>query len=56
MDIAIGIMTIVSIMTFFGIIAWAWSRHRVSDNEEAARLPFSVPDEATTTRGEGYKK
>jgi len=53
MDILVGIMTVVSIVTFFGIVAWAWSRQRVRDNEEAARLPFAVPDEETTTRGKG---
>lgn len=56
MDILIGVMTVVSIATFLGIIAWAWSRHRVKDNEEAARLPFAVPDEETTIRGKGYRK
>jgi len=53
MDILIGIMTVVSIVTFLGIIAWAWSRHRAKDNEEAALLPFAVPDEEMTTRGKG---
>ncbi len=56
MDIVIGVMTVISIITFLGIIAWAWSRHRVKDNEEAAQLPFAVPDEETTTRGKGLKK
>ncbi len=54
MDILIGVVTIISIITFLGIIAWAWSGHRVKDNAEAASLPFAVPDEETTTRGKGY--
>nr|WP_031273965.1 MULTISPECIES: CcoQ/FixQ family Cbb3-type cytochrome c oxidase assembly chaperone [Pelistega] len=40
-----GFMTIVSMAVFFGIVWWAWSKYRVRDNEEAAQLPFSLPDE-----------
>lgn len=35
--------TVVSLVTFLGIIAWAWSRRNQADFEEAARLPFE-PD------------
>ncbi len=40
-----GIVTILSMVTFLGIVWWAWSKHRVKDNEQAANLPFDLPDE-----------
>ena len=33
-------MTVVSLLTFVGIVAWAWSRRNRADFDEAARLPF----------------
>ncbi len=51
MDIVVGVMTLLSIVTFLGIVVWAWSRHRDKDNEAAAQLPFAVPDEETITHG-----
>jgi cytochrome c oxidase cbb3-type subunit 4 len=35
-----AVVTLVSFMTFMGIVWWAWSRRRTSDFEEAANLPF----------------
>ena len=32
--------TLVSFVTFVGIIAWAWSRKNKAGFDEAARLPF----------------
>ena len=32
--------TVVSFVTFVGIVWWAWSRRRASDFNEAANLPF----------------
>lgn len=40
-----AIATILSMITFFGIVAWAWSKGRAKANEEAAMLPFDLPDE-----------
>ena len=40
-----GIMTFLAMMTFFGIVWWAFSAGRVKDNQEAAMVPFSIPDE-----------
>ena len=34
-------MTVVSLLTFVGIVAWAWSRRNRADFDEAARLPFN---------------
>lgn len=33
-------VTVVSLLTFLGIVAWAWSRRNQPDFEEAAQLPF----------------
>lgn len=41
----VGIMTIVAIITFFGIVWWAWSARRAEDNQKASMLPFDLPDE-----------
>ncbi|MDL0429872.1 cbb3-type cytochrome c oxidase subunit 3 [Marinobacter sp. TBZ242] len=35
-----GIQTLVIMAMFFGIIWWAFSKHRKKANEEAAHLPF----------------
>lgn len=35
-----SIATVVSFITFVGIVLWAWSRRNAKDFEEAARLPF----------------
>ena len=32
--------TVLSFITFIGIVAWAYSRRNAADFEEAARLPF----------------
>lgn len=35
-----GIVTVVSLLTFVGIVAWAWSKRNQARFEEAARLPL----------------
>jgi cytochrome c oxidase cbb3-type subunit IV len=35
-----SIATVVSFVTFIGIVMWAWSRRNAADFEEAANLPF----------------
>ncbi len=35
-----SIVTLVSMLTFLGIVAWAWSRRNKERFEEAAQLPF----------------
>jgi cytochrome c oxidase cbb3-type subunit 4 len=32
--------TVVSFVTFIGIVWWAWSRRRTDDFSQAAQLPF----------------
>ena len=34
------IVTVLSLVTFVGIWAWAWSKKNQAQFEEAARLPF----------------
>jgi len=41
-----GFVTVAGMLTFFGIIAWAWSKGRRQANRDAALLPFALPDEA----------
>lgn len=38
-----SIWTIVIMITFLGIVAWAYSSKRKSSFDEAARLPFDDP-------------
>lgn len=35
-----GIVTVVTLLVFIGIVAWAWSGRNKARFEEAARLPF----------------
>ena len=35
-----ALATVLSFMTFIGIVVWAYSRRNAADFEEAARLPF----------------
>jgi cytochrome c oxidase cbb3-type subunit 4 len=35
-----GVITAVLLAAYLGIVAWAWSRRRRRDFEEAARLPL----------------
>jgi cytochrome c oxidase cbb3-type subunit 4 len=34
------VVTVVSLLTFIGIIVWAWSKRNKRDFDEAAQLPF----------------
>lgn len=45
-----GILLVLLIIGFLGLVAWAWSRNRKPDFEQAARLPLEedggqVPEE-----------
>ncbi|AEP36393.1 putative cytochrome C oxidase subunit [Taylorella asinigenitalis 14/45] len=51
-----GLLTILSMALFFGIIWWAWSTRRSKDNETAANLPFSLPDEIESDHKNGEIK
>lgn len=40
-----AIATILAMVVFFGIVWWAFSSRRKKANDEAAHLPFDLPDE-----------
>ncbi|MBF6617397.1 cbb3-type cytochrome oxidase subunit 3 [Pollutimonas thiosulfatoxidans] len=40
-----GLATIIAMLTFLGIVVWAFSKGRADANREASMLPFAVPDE-----------
>ncbi len=48
MAILNAIGTILAFVTFLGIVFWAFSRGRKKDNDQAAMLPFALPDEGET--------
>lgn len=45
MAVLTAIGTVLSMVVFFGIVWWAFSPGRKKANEEAANLPFDLPDE-----------
>ncbi|WP_163648253.1 cbb3-type cytochrome c oxidase subunit 3 [Modicisalibacter sp. 'Wilcox'] len=40
-----GVMTLLIMIAFLGVVAWAFSRRRKDDFDEASRLPFADDDE-----------
>lgn len=36
-----SIVTVISLLTFVGIVVWAWSKRNQSRFDEAAQLPFN---------------
>lgn len=40
-----AIATLIAMVTFLGIVWWAFSKGRSEANRQAAMLPFAVPDE-----------
>jgi cytochrome c oxidase cbb3-type subunit 4 len=51
-DSASSAMTIVSFLTFVGIIWWTFIRHKARDFSAAAQLPFADEDPAGSTEQE----
>lgn len=45
-----GIWTIIVLITFVGIVAWAWSRKRKKDFDAAARIPFQGEEDDQNNR------
>jgi cytochrome c oxidase cbb3-type subunit 4 len=37
--------TVLTFLSFLGIVAWAYSSHRRAAFEEAANAPFALPDD-----------
>lgn len=48
-----GVATVLALGTFLGIVWWAFSRARNDANQEAALLPFALPDECVTENKKG---
>jgi cytochrome c oxidase cbb3-type subunit 4 len=46
-----SVMTVVSFVTFIGIVFWAYSRKRKPAFDEAANAPFALPDDEIGGRG-----
>ena len=40
-----ALATVLAIVTFLGIVWWAFSKGRTDANQESAMLPFALPDE-----------
>lgn len=40
-----SLLTVVSFVTFIGIVAWAYSRKRKRAFDDAANAPFALPDD-----------
>jgi cytochrome c oxidase cbb3-type subunit IV len=43
-----SVMTVVSFITFIGIVIWAYSKKRKQAFDEAANAPFALPDDDAT--------
>ena len=43
-----SLMTVVSFVTFIGIVLWAFSGKRKRAFDEAANAPFALPDDVDT--------
>lgn len=39
-----GITTLLILIAFIGVVAWAYSKHRKRDFDDAANLPFADDD------------
>jgi cytochrome c oxidase cbb3-type subunit 4 len=47
------ISTVIPLITFLGIVTWAYSRRRKAAFSEAANAPFALPDDGpVAARGE----
>lgn len=51
-----GIITIVVMVTFIGIFAWAYSSRRKKQFDEAANLVFSDDENIEVSKDSGEKK
>jgi cytochrome c oxidase cbb3-type subunit 4 len=47
-----SIITVISMLTFIGIVLWAYSARRKNDFDEAAMLPFNEEDDLNKTTQE----
>ena len=47
-----SVVTLISMMTFIGIVVWAYSARRKQDFDEAAMLPFADEEQLNTKEQE----
>ena len=47
-----SLSTVLMLLVFLAIVAWAWSKHRRSEFDEAAQLPLVDEVSGSTPRGE----
>ena len=47
-----SVVTLICMMTFIGIVIWAYSSRRTQDFEEAAMLPFADEEQPNTKEQE----
>lgn len=40
-----GILSVLFLLIFLGIVAWAWSKEQIPRFEQAAQLPFDENDQ-----------
>lgn len=50
-----SLMTVVSFVTFLGIVAWAYSRKRKRAFDEAANAPFALPDDVRNVQSSAQR-
>ena len=43
--------TVLTFLSFLGIVAWAYSKRRKTAFEEAANAPFALPDDTRADAG-----
>ncbi len=56
MGIVNGIMTVVLMAVFIGIVVWAWRRERRQQFDEAAALPLEEDVNLGMSAGKGHSK
>ncbi|MFT0533483.1 cbb3-type cytochrome oxidase subunit 3 [Castellaniella hirudinis] len=56
MSIINAVVTVLAMVTFIGIVWWAWSSHRAEANRKSAQLPFDLPEEFEIGKSSNDKK
>lgn len=51
-----GILAVMCLLAFLGIVAWAWSGRQRERFAEAANLPFAEPDDIPCTQKRKYQE
>jgi len=51
-----SILTVIALLCFLGIVAWAYSGHAKKGFDEAAQLPFTDEDPPAGHQADGQRK